>query len=245
MKTLIMADIHANLPALEAVLEAALPCDRIVFLGDLANFGPHPAACVDRLEALKPLCIMGNHDQQIVSEQPRNFWDRWSKEQLNNHQQDWIRTFSETMVLDDHILLVHGAYGVAYDLLPNTSDEDIRTAFRDLLTPGIDQVWFGHYHYQIDRVIDGVEYHCIRPVGHHRDKDTRASYSLYEHGVLTHHRVTYNLPQTIADFNRLDIFEDPAGKAMFADFLKKAFHEELLKKDLQQMAKNDAQGQHR
>ena len=81
MKTLVLSDIHANEPALKAVMQDAGPCDRIVFLGDLANFGPHPSQCVDIVKKLNPICIMGNHDEQIVSENPRNFWDKWSKQQ--------------------------------------------------------------------------------------------------------------------------------------------------------------------
>ena len=239
MKTLIMSDIHANEPALTAVLKDALPCDRIVFLGDLANFGPHPSQCVEILKILNPICIIGNHDEQIVSETPKNFWDKWSKTQLNTLQQEWIREFKNTIILDGHILLVHGSYSVEYDILPNTSDKDIKKAFEHLLTSEIDQVWFGHYHYQVDRVIDGVEYHCIRPVGHHRDKDTRASYYIYENGVLTQKRVKYELSKTIEDFNKIEVFKDLERKKQFAQLLQNAFHEELLQKDLKQMRINE------
>lgn len=238
MKTLVLADIHANEPALRAALEAAGNCDRVVFLGDLANFGPHPSQCVDMLKKCNPICIMGNHDEQIVSENPRNFWDKWSRQQLSDSQLRWMSKFDNSYVLDGHILLVHGSYSVEYDILPNTPDEDIKAAFEHLLTPEVDQVWFGHYHYQVDRVIDGVEYHCIRPVGHHRDKDTCASYYIYENGILTQKRVKYELSKTIEDFNRMTIFEDAERKQQFADLLKYAYHEELLKKDLQQMLKN-------
>lgn len=239
MRTLILSDIHANQPALSAVLQDAGHCDRVVFLGDLANFGPHPAWCVDTLKKLNPICIMGNHDEQIVSEKPENFWDKWSKQQLSQDQLEWIGTFENSCVLDGHILLVHGSYSVDYDILPNTPDKEIKAAFKHLLTPQIDQVWFGHYHYQVDRTIDGVEYHCIRPVGHHRDKDTRASYYIFEKGVLTQKKVEYELVKTIEDFLNLDIFEDQERKLQFADFLKNAFHEELLKKDLKQMEINE------
>ena len=239
MKTLILSDIHANEPALRAVLRDAGSFDRLIFLGDLANFGPHPSQCVDILKEYQPICITGNHDEQILSDNPKNFWDKWSKEQLSPHQLDWLATFRDSMVLDGHILLIHGIYSVDYDILPNTSDNDIATAFKEVITDGIDQVWFGHYHYQIDREINGIEYHCIRPVGHHRDKDTRAGYSVYENGCLTHKRVEYDVEKTVSDFNAMDIFEDAKRKQMFADLLRNAYHEQLLKKDIAQMAKNE------
>lgn len=239
MKTLVFSDIHANEPALNEVIQDAAHCDRIVFLGDLANFGPHPAQCVDTLKKLNPICILGNHDEQIVSENPRNFWDKWARQQLSCSQLKWISEFENSYILDGHILLVHGSYSVDYDILPNTPYKDIKTAFKHLLTPEIDQIWFGHYHYQVDRVIDGIEYHCIRPVGHHRDKDTRASYYIYENGILTQKRVTYELSKTVEDFNKIEIFEDEELKKQFAELLTNAFSEELLKKDLKQMKLNE------
>ena len=239
MKTLMISDIHANEPALDAVLEDAGNYDRLVFLGDLANFGPHPSECVEKLKSLNPVCIIGNHDEQIVSETPENFWDKWSKTKLSQEQQGWIAGFHESLVLDGHILLIHGSYSVKYDILPNTPDEDIVEAFKNLVTLEIDQVWFGHYHYQIDRLIGGVEYHCIRPVGHHRDKDTRASYSVYEDGKITHKRVPYNLNKTIEDFKKSDAFEDMKLKEQFVAFLENAYEEDLLKKDIKQMKLNE------
>lgn len=239
MKTLVLSDVHANEPALKAVLEDAGACDRIVFLGDLANFGPHPAQCVDTLKKLNPICILGNHDEQIVSENPRNVWDKWSKRQLDDIQLQWMSEFENLYILDGHILLVHGSYSVEYDILPNTSDNDIKRAFEHVITPAIDQVWFGHYHYRVDRVIDGVAYHCIRPVGHHRDKDTRASYYIYENGVLTEKRVVYELSKTVEDFNNIEIFSDEERKKQFAELLLNAFQEELLKKDVKQMKLNE------
>ena len=239
MKTLVLSDIHANEPALKAVLKDVGHYDRIVFLGDLANFGPHPAQCVDILKKLNPICIMGNHDEQIVSENPRNFWDKWSRKQLSSAQLKWISMFENLHILDGHILLVHGSYSVDYDILQNIPNRDMKKAFEHLLTPEIDQVWFGHYHYQVDRIIDGVEYHCIRPVGHHRDKDTRASYYIYENGILTPKRVTYELSKTIEDFNKMEVFEDGEQKKQFAELLENAFHEKLLQKDLTQMKTNE------
>lgn len=239
LKTLVLTDIHANEPALQAVLKDAGRCDRIVFLGDLANFGPHPAQCVDILKKLNPICVIGNHDEQIVSEKQENFWDEWSRKQLTSDQLNWMKTFETSHILDNHILLVHGSYSVKYDILSNTPDKDIKEAFKHLLTPEIDQVWFGHYHYQVDRTIDNVEYHCIRPVGHHRDKDTRASYYIYENGILTQYRVEYELSKTIDDFNKIDAFTDLKKKAQFVELLRNAFQEDLLVKDLKQMALNE------
>jgi len=241
MKTLVMADIHANAPAFEAVLQHAGTCDRTVFLGDAANFGPFPAQCIDRLRELEPITILGNHDLSIASDEPAGHpWERWAQARLTPAHRQWLGAAPESVILDGHILLVHGAYSVPYDILPNTSDKDIRAAFASMLQEGIDEVWFGHYHYDIVRVIDGVTYRCIRPVGQARDKDPRASYYIYEYGVMTQYRVSYDVEKTVEAFLESGVYaHDPATREQFVNLLRNGFDADLLKKDLAQMRKNE------
>lgn len=57
-----MADVHANLAALEAVIEDSYPVDEIWALGDLVGYGPQPNEVVARLRSYKLRAIVGNHD---------------------------------------------------------------------------------------------------------------------------------------------------------------------------------------
>ncbi|MDH4186028.1 MAG: metallophosphoesterase family protein [Nitrospira sp.] len=60
----VLADIHANLPALERVL-SYLKEERIahgIVLGDIVGYGPHPAECVERVQATGFATLQGNHD---------------------------------------------------------------------------------------------------------------------------------------------------------------------------------------
>ncbi len=242
MKRLILSDIHANIEAFKAVLNDAGSFDEIVFLGDLANFGPSPIECLELLKTQKAVCIIGNHDEQIVSPKPKNVWDEWAKNKLSKEQLEWLASFSEYEILDGHILALHGSYAVDYDILPNTPDEDIEKAFKPYMKPNIDEVWFGHYHYQLDRKINGVTYRCIRPVGHHRDKDNRAGYTIYEDGIVTHKRVIYNIEKTIDDLDKnvdAAVLGTQDKKELFLNFVKNAFCEILLKKDIETMKKNE------
>jgi predicted phosphodiesterase len=59
---LVIADVHANLPALEAVLQAAGSVDEIWCLGDLVGYGPSPNEVVERLRELGVRSLAGNHD---------------------------------------------------------------------------------------------------------------------------------------------------------------------------------------
>ncbi|HEX8082709.1 MAG TPA: metallophosphoesterase family protein [Solirubrobacteraceae bacterium] len=64
MRLAVLADVHANLHALDAVvaaLERERP-DRWVVAGDLVGYGPQPDECVARVLELDPVCVAGNHD---------------------------------------------------------------------------------------------------------------------------------------------------------------------------------------
>lgn len=240
MRYLILADIHANFPALKAVLaHAAGKYDKVLFLGDLANFGPHPAECVETLRQLDPICIMGNHDEAILSLAPPHKWEQWAKERLSASQLQWMSTFLDRYCLDSRILAVHGSYEVSYDILPNTPNLEMAQAFAHLQGEGIEEIWFGHYHYQIDREINGKTYRCIRPVGQHRDKDPRAGYSIYENGKITHFRVAYDVEQTVWDFLKMEGVLEEKTATLFVDFLRNAYSEELMHKDIAGIKQNE------
>jgi len=60
----VLADVHANLPALEAALAALerLDVDRYLVAGDLVGYGPFPNECVAAVAELGGVCVAGNHD---------------------------------------------------------------------------------------------------------------------------------------------------------------------------------------
>src|SRR5919199_5084831 len=63
MRLLIISDIHANIDALEAVLEAAPEYDEIIDLGDVVGYGGAPNETLDRVRTFKGLHVRGNHDK--------------------------------------------------------------------------------------------------------------------------------------------------------------------------------------
>lgn len=67
MRLAIIADIHGNLPALEAVLAdvAAQQVDQLVVAGDLVNRGPQSAAILERLVPFGLPTILGNHEDLL------------------------------------------------------------------------------------------------------------------------------------------------------------------------------------
>jgi predicted phosphodiesterase len=69
MRVGLIADIHGNLVALDAVqadLERA-QVDHVVCLGDVASYGPQPRQTVERLHSLGYPTIMGNADDELFN----------------------------------------------------------------------------------------------------------------------------------------------------------------------------------
>jgi len=72
----LISDVHGNLDALIAVLrdidQAAVDC--LVCLGDVVGYGPDPASCVDLVNRVCDVVLMGNHDEAaLLEEPPANF----------------------------------------------------------------------------------------------------------------------------------------------------------------------------
>jgi predicted phosphodiesterase len=64
-RILVLADIHSNLTALEAVMDDVKnhgTVDEIWCLGDLVGYGPDPVECTRFLRDACTVCVAGNHD---------------------------------------------------------------------------------------------------------------------------------------------------------------------------------------
>lgn len=69
MRIALIADIHSNILALEAVMKAVKKYspDRIISLGDQVNLGPCPRETLSLLRAENVACLHGNHERYILS----------------------------------------------------------------------------------------------------------------------------------------------------------------------------------
>lgn len=116
MRTLILSDIHANLNALEAVLQAADEVDQVWFLGDVVGYGPNPNECIELLRAQPNLqALMGNHDAALmdfISVDRFNFEAaeaiRVQTRMITQDSRDFLELLRLKLEIDD-ITLVHGS----------------------------------------------------------------------------------------------------------------------------------------
>ncbi|MGQ3354827.1 MAG: metallophosphoesterase family protein [Phreatobacter sp.] len=94
MRIAIIADIHGNLLALEAVLDdiASRGVDLTVNLGDCVSGPLWPAETASRLMALDLPTVRGNHDRWVVEAEGEAlyFSDKLAREQLDAAQRVWL-----------------------------------------------------------------------------------------------------------------------------------------------------------
>jgi putative phosphoesterase len=167
MKVAVLADIHGNLPALEAVLaEVALTdADLMTICGDVAS-GPLPIETLDVLRALpRARFVRGNADRGLVAafdgatipKWPGPAFD-WCASQLTREHRDFLASFTEPVSVEvdgiGRVLFCHGS---------PRSDEEMMTAetadsrLREFLSAvEADVVVCGHTHMPFERVVDGV-----------------------------------------------------------------------------------------
>ncbi len=180
MRVGVIADVHANRVALEAVLADLPAVDALVCAGDVVGYNPWPGECVDRLADRDVPTVMGNHDRKVVD--GTNFAGNrmaragiaHAREQLTDAQRSWLAALpDERRLFDDRLRVVHG----------HPDDPDRYTypeEFDASLLDGEDVLVLGHTHLQHHAVTpDGV---VCNPgsVGQPRDGDPRAAYAIVD-----------------------------------------------------------------
>lgn len=158
----LLADIHGNMRALEAVLDelAGFGISDGVVLGDVAQGGDEPSAVLDRLAELGWPVVLGNADDFLLDptatreeiREEQLLRREWSLSQLEPRHLDQIRAFAPTYERDQ-LLAFHGSPRHYEDvLLPHTEDlAPWRVAGFRLLAGG-------HTHFQWTNRIDDAVY---------------------------------------------------------------------------------------
>jgi len=115
MRIAVLSDIHANLPALEAVLAALGPVDAVWHLGDVVGYGPHPDEVVARLGAIGAVGVRGNHDGAAVDGSGIDHFNpaaraaiEWTAARIEPRTRAWLAELPDLLVLDG-ATLVHGS----------------------------------------------------------------------------------------------------------------------------------------
>lgn len=118
MRYAVIADVHGNLPALQAVLAAAgtRRLDGYLSLGDLVGYGPFPNECVATVAGLAPVGVAGNHDlmalglmsdDQCIRLARRTL--RWTRSVLDGQARTHLASLPIRREAPGGVVLAHGS----------------------------------------------------------------------------------------------------------------------------------------
>lgn len=213
----IIADIHSNLDALDAVLARLEKEDVDGYLstGDIVGYGPEPEACLRRVRELGTEVVAGNHDWAVAGRLSLDYFNThareaiyWTQERLTPGDVKYLRDLPLTRVLDEEITLVHGTLYNPENFDYLLTSYDAHLSFRVQNTR---LCLVGHSHVPITFLLDGtvtfsfdadldlsqVERAIANPgsVGQPRDENPKAAYAIYDSDRrrLSLHRVEYDI----------------------------------------------------
>jgi predicted phosphodiesterase len=201
MKFAILADVHANLEALQAVLRDASErkCTHYAFLGDFVGYCADPKACIDIVRAMNVPCVRGNHDEYCATDRPLDGFStdfakviQWARKQLTKEDREWLKNLPYVHHVEG-FTIVHSTldsperWGYVFDKL---------AAAASLAHQSSQVSFFGHTHVPVvfvrDTTVRGGTYtkfriesgkkYFVNPgaVGQPRDHNPDAAYVVYD-----------------------------------------------------------------
>ncbi len=227
----VLADIHANAPALEKVLSDlnAKNVTEVLILGDLVGYGPHPNECLEMLSNVNCLTIKGNHDHAAATGDFARGFSRmarwaieWTREKIDPTYAQWLDRL-DPLYFQDEWMAVHGApidknffYAYVYHM---TYQDNLDW----LKANNLHFAFHGHSHIQANfarwRGSDGKvseaeqnvhDYSqalfCPGSVGQPRGGEVCTEYAIFERssGTIQFFKVQYDYAKTVADMRRLN-----------------------------------------
>ncbi|MCD8534132.1 MAG: metallophosphatase family protein [Verrucomicrobia bacterium] len=216
MKFAIIADIHANLEALEAVLSDAKEqgCTHYACLGDVVGYGANPKQCLDIVRDMGMPVVKGNHDEYCstdVETEGVNAYASaavdWTRTQLPDEDRQWLRDLKYFRLVTT-FSIVHASLDEPKSWPYVFNKLDASSSF---LYQNTSVCFFGHTHvpvafvrdaggtirggkYQKVSIEPGKKYFInIGSVGQPRDGDPRAAYGLFDmdHKTVELRRLEY------------------------------------------------------
>jgi putative phosphoesterase len=199
MKVALLADIHANLPALKAVLEDLPPVDTIVCLGDVVGYYADPNEVCERLRDRAIPTIRGNHDAYVIDalrphpDRTAAYRTAWTRDILRPDHLTWLKALPTYLEFHWEKLDVKIHHATPWDeegyLYPDSERlAEIQLAKNQLLI-------LGHTHWPMLRQCG--EGFVLNPgsVGQPRDCNPMSSYAILDcaSGNVEFRRVGYDV----------------------------------------------------
>lgn len=204
MKIVVLADIHANLEALNAVrsdIESErthMKLDRlpIVIAGDLVDYGPNPNEVIYQLFKMdllrdkdnKFIGTLGNHDEVVITQDYSRFRTehgkssaKWTNSVLTTHHRNLLNSKLFNNVFED-VLICHGDdIDKWHNVFPTDTDTLDKMIDRN---PDINTFIVAHSHLQFMTTYRNKLFINPGSVGQSRNSDPAAHYAIYD--TFTH-----------------------------------------------------------
>lgn len=224
MRIAIFSDIHANLPALEAVLNhlRAEPVDAVYCLGDLVGYATFPNEVIERIRHEQIPTIMGNYDDGVGFERDdcgcayrepaeKNRGDQslaWTKSHTTDDNKAFLRQLPHELRFDadaKRVLLVHGSPRRINEYL--FEDRPVSSFQRLAASSNADVIVYGHTHKPYTKVVDSVLFLNVGSVGKPKDGDWRSCYAILDTSVpaAAFVRVDYDLARAADAIRRSEL----------------------------------------
>ncbi|MBM3878863.1 MAG: metallophosphoesterase family protein [Verrucomicrobia bacterium] len=221
MKFAIIADIHANLEALETVLADAKQqgVTHYACLGDVVGYNADPKRCLDIVRDMGMPCVKGNHDEYCSMDEHLEGFNphaaeavAWTRDQLTAEDRKWLRELKYLRLVASFSIVhatLDGPQRWGY-VFPN----DKFAAAASLTYQNTNVCFFGHTHVPVafvrDSAIRGGTYSKFQvepgrkyfinvgSVGQSRDGVAKATYVIYEvqAGTIELRRLDYDIAKT-------------------------------------------------
>jgi diadenosine tetraphosphatase ApaH/serine/threonine PP2A family protein phosphatase len=222
MRAAVIADIHSNLEAFQAVLrdlEERGGADEIWCLGDIVGYGPDPRTCIQLVRQYHSVGVAGNHDWAAVGKLDTSAFNpeaaaaaQWTAGALKKGDLDYLASLPLTLRLGDFTLAHGSPREPIWEYVLSTQAARANFACFDSRfclighshSPLLFELDSGNscrLHQLPERLSLKTESRLIincGSVGQPRDGDPRASYAVIDTGkeVLWHHRVKYDFKVT-------------------------------------------------
>ncbi len=216
---IVLSDIHANLPALEAVLED-VEGEEFLFCGDLIGYYVWPDEVVEIAREKDFTGVRGNHDEALATRSNFGFRGEavealnWTEENISRENLEYVENLPYTRkdVIDGRtVFMAHGSPNRPVEEYVHPSQAT--AAFLERQGVEADVLLLGHTHVPFVKEIQGTLVVNPGSVGQPRDGDPRASYATLDLENLDAeiHRVEYDvervqeavreegLPETLAE----------------------------------------------
>ena len=218
MKYAVIADIHANLEALEVVLEdaQAQKVTHYCCVGDVVGYNANPKECLNLIRDMAMPCVKGNHDEYCSTDESLEGFNphaaeavNWTRRQLSDVDRQWLRDMKYVRLVAS-FSMVHATldgpqrWGYVFDKL---------AAAASFTYQNTSVCFFGHTHVPVafirDSVVRGGTYSKFKvepnrkyfvnvgSVGQSRDGVAKATYVIYDldEPSIELRRLDYDIPK--------------------------------------------------